>query len=214
MLIYLDESGDLGFNFKEGASAFFVISFIAMDEPISLKLKRAMKKVKQKHRIPKKVEIKGNNSSPALRLDVLRAISALPIEIYTIIVDKKKIDKHLRNDTNIFYNYMVNLIVAPYLEREKINEAHIIADLRITKTAKGMRFADYLKYKLFFERKLYIELIIEFLDSRKSYGLQAVDFVSYSLFRKYERKDKKYYQIIEKRVKGEKKLFLNKKSGP
>ncbi len=208
MLIYLDESGDLGFNFKKGASAFFVISFVAMDEPISLELKRVIKKIKQKHRIPRKVEVKGNKDRHALRLDVLRAISSLPIEIYSIVVNKKNIDKHLRNDTNIFYNYMVNLIVIPYLERKKVNEAHIIADLRITRIAKGLRFDDYLKYKLFFEKKLYIELIVEFLDSRKSLGLQAVDFVSYSLFRKYERKDKRYYQIIEKRVKGEKKLFF------
>jgi len=42
VFIYLDESGDLGF--KKGASNFFVITFIAMDNQTSLELKRKIKK--------------------------------------------------------------------------------------------------------------------------------------------------------------------------
>ena len=84
MFIYLDESGDLGF--KKESSNFFVISFIAMSNQTSLKLKRKIKKIKQKYKIPKRVEIKGNKSSHYLCIDVLRTISFLPIEIYSIVV--------------------------------------------------------------------------------------------------------------------------------
>lgn len=188
MFIYLDESGDLGF--KKGASNFFVITFIAMDNQTSLELKRKIKKVKQKYRIPKRVEIKGRKSSRYLCVDVLRAVSSLPIEIYSIAVNKQRVKKSLRDDTNILYNYMVNLIMVPYLERKKFNKVDIIADLRITRVAKGMRFADYLKYKLFFENRVCnTRLNIHFLDSLRSNGLQAVDFVTYGLSKKYESGD-------------------------
>ncbi len=206
MFIYLDESGDLGF--KRESSKFFVISFIAMDTQTSLKLKRKIKRVKQKHGIPRKMEIKGSKSNHYLRIDVLKAVSSLPIGIYSIAVNKQGVNKSLRNDTNILYNYMVNLIMVPYLEQKKLNKVHIIADLRITKVAKGMRFTDYLKYKLL-ENGLYnIRPNIQFLDSLTSNGLQAVDFVVYSLFRKYEFGDTKYSQVIGKKIREDKKLFF------
>lgn len=207
MFIYLDESGDLGF--REGATNFFVISFITMDNRTSLQLKRKIKRLKQKYKVSKGVEIKGNTSSHSLRVDVLRVVSSLPIEIYSIVVNKQRVNKPLRDDTNIFYNYMVNLIMVPYLERKKFEGINIIADLRITRVARGMRFADYLKYKLFFENRVCnTKLNIQFLDSLKSNGLQAADFVSYSLFRKYESRDIRYYRVIERKVREDKKLFF------
>jgi len=86
MFIYLDESGDLGF--KEGATNFFVISFITMDGQTLLQLKRKIKKLKQKYKISKGVEIKDSTSSHFLRVDVLKVVSSLPIEIYSITVNK------------------------------------------------------------------------------------------------------------------------------
>lgn len=78
-----------------------------------------------------------------------------------------------------------------------------------------MRFTDYLKYKLFFEKKLQdIELEVQFLDSFRSNGLQAVDFVAYAFLKKYKSSDLRYYQLIEDRIRHEKKLFWHKKSGP
>ena len=106
-----------------------------MDTQISLKLKRKIKRVKQKYGIPRGTEIKGSKSNHYLRIDVLKAISFLPIGIYSIAVNKQGVNKSLRNDTNILYNYMANLIMVPYLEQKKFNKVHIIADLRITKVA-------------------------------------------------------------------------------
>ena len=86
IFIYLDESGDLGF--KKGSSKYFVISFIAMDTKTNLILKRKIKKVKKRHKIGKDVEIKANKSNHSLRVDVLKEICSLPIEIYSITTKK------------------------------------------------------------------------------------------------------------------------------
>lgn len=206
--IYLDESGDLGFN--KGSSKYFVISFIAMDAKTNLILKRKIKKVKKKHKIGKDVEIKGNKSNHSLRTDVLKEICSLPIEIYSITTKKQGINKSLRKDTNIFYNYMVNLILVPYIEQSKISNLCLIADLRINKVSKGMRFGDYLKYKLFFENSLYkIKLDIKYLDSLTSYGLQAVDFIANSIFKSYEQSNDRYYKALRGKIVEDKRLYFN-----
>ena len=206
--IYLDESGDLGFN--KGSSKYFVIFFIAMNVKTNLILKRKIKKIKKKHKIGKDVEIKGNKSNHSLRTDVLNEICSLPIEIYSITTKKQGINKSLRKDTNIFYNYMVNLILVPYIEQSKISNLCLIADLRINKVSKGMRFGDYLKYKLFFENKLYkIKLDIKYLDSFSSYGLQAVDFIANSIFKSYEQANDRYRIALKGSIIEDKRLYFN-----
>ncbi|MEA2097581.1 MAG: DUF3800 domain-containing protein [Patescibacteria group bacterium] len=206
--IYLDESGDLGF--KRGSSKYFVISFIAMDAKTNLILKRKIIKVKKRHKIGKNIEIKGNKSNHSLRADILKEICFLPIKIYSITVNKQGINKFLRKDTNIFYNYMVNLILVPYIEQSKISNLCLIADLRINKVSKGMRFGDYLKYKLFFENGLYkIKLDIQYLDSLTSYGLQAVDFVANSIFKSYEQANNRYHETLRGSIIEDKHLYFN-----
>ena len=208
IFIYLDESGDLGFN--KGSSKYFVISFIAMDTKTNLILKRKIKKVKKRHKIGKDVEIKANKSNHSLRVDVLKEICSLPIEIYSITTKKQGINKSLRKDTNIFYNYMVNLILVPYIEESKISNLCLIADSRINKVSKGMRFGDYLKYKVFFENNLYkIKLDIKYLDSLTSYGLQAVDFITNSIFKSYEQANDRYYKALRGRIIRDNRLYFN-----
>ena len=206
--IYLDESGDLGFS--KGSSKYFIISFIAMDAKTNFTLKREIIKIKKKYKIGKGIEIKGNRSNHSLRTDILKSICSLPIEIYSITTKKQGINKSLREDTNIFYNYMVNLILVPYIEQSKISNLCLIADLRINKVSKGMRFGNYLKYKIFCENSLYnVKIDIEYLDSFTSYGLQAVDFVAYGLFKNYEHADNGYYKTLEKRIVKDKHLYFN-----
>jgi len=208
IFIYLDESGDLGFN--KGSSKYFVISFIAMDTKTNLILKRKIKKAKKRHKIGKDVEIKANKSNHSLRVDVLKEICSLPIEIYSITTKKQGINKSLRKDTNIFYNYMVNLILVPYIEESKISNLCLIADSRINKVSKGMRFGDYLKYKVFFENNLYkIKLDIKYLDSLTSYGLQVVDFITNSIFKSYEQANDRYYKALRGRIIRDNRLYFN-----
>ncbi len=73
-----------------------------------------------------------------------------------------------------------------------------------------MRFGDYLKYKIFYEKNLYhLQLNIEYLDSITSYGLQAVDFVANSIFKNYEQDNKKYIETLEGNIVQNKRLYFN-----
>jgi len=205
--VYLDESGDLGFS--KGSSKYFVICFIAMDSKTNLMLERKIKTIKQKRKLRRSVEIKASDSSNSLRMNVLSEICTLPIKIYSITTNKQGVYENLRENTNILYNYITNLILIPYIEQEKIDNIRIIADLRINRISKGMRFGNYLKYKIFYEKgPCNKKLDIKYLDSFSSNALQAVDYVAFAFFRKYERGQNKYYEILKERIIEDKNLYF------
>lgn len=59
------------------------------------------------------------------------------------------------------------------------------------------------------------QLRIHHKISHSDTGLQAVDFVSYSIYRLFERGESNLYSLIKPKVKVLKKLFFKKeKSGP
>ena len=196
MNIYIDEAGDLGFS--KGASKYFVISFLATDFPKYIK--RVIKQIKIKYKIPANVELKAYKSYKNIKIDLLSKLSNLNIEIFYICLNKDKVNDRLRKDTNILYNYMTNLLLVPYLEKSGFKNVSIIVDLRITKVAKGMRFDDYLKYKLLFEKDMDIDLYFHHIDSKQSNIMVAIDFISNSIFRKYERKDFSGYNLIKNKI--------------
>jgi hypothetical protein len=66
-------------------------------------------------------------------------------------------------------------------------------------------FKNYLETKVLLNHKLKIEISIETSHSVK--GLQAVDFVSWALFKKYEHGENSYYNIIKNVIIEESPLF-------
>jgi len=83
-----------------------------------------------------------------------------------------------------------------------------VVDLRITKISHGLRFDDYIKTELWGRNKVYTDLKIDHVDSRKSLGLQAVDFVCNALFRARERDKWNYWNLVRSKVKEMKQLFF------
>ena len=110
--IFLDESGELGF--KESSSKFFVITLLSCDEGEIYVLRRIIKKVRRKlikKKIKKYPEIKGNNSSDKIRIQILQRFIETNSEVFAIILDKSKVYEYLKNKKNRLYNYISNLIL-------------------------------------------------------------------------------------------------------
>ncbi|MBT9130153.1 MAG: hypothetical protein DDT41_00420 [candidate division WS2 bacterium] len=209
MYIYLDESGDLGFNFQQGSTLYFTIAVVLNDSDL---LKRCVKKVKIKYKIPKNMELKGNTTNSKIKLDLLKRISKLSLEIDAITVDKENVEQKLRTDTNILYNYMVGLsLVERIIQMPKNSQVIIVVDRRITSITSGFKFQEYLRYKVWFEgKRVDIDLEIHQVDSHESYVIQGVDIISNSIFKKYNSNDNKFYKIISGKIKNDKKLFFKK----
>lgn len=208
MYVYLDESGDLGF--AQGSTKYFTIAFVTMENPISFR--RCVKKVKVKYHIPRNVELKGNTTRKTIKEDLLHEFAKLDIEVHAITVRKTNVDLKLRKDTNIFYNYMVGLsLVERILEEPRDATVVINVDRRITSVTSGFNFNQYLRYRIWYDRERRdIDLNIHHLDSHQAYAIQGIDIICNSIFRKYNSNDYKLFNIIQGKVKSDRRLFFNK----
>jgi len=208
MYVYLDESGDLGFG--QGGTKYFTVAFVIMENP--LHFKRCVKRVKVKYDIPRDVELKGYTTRESIKADLLNRFAKLDIEVHAITVRKKNVEPKLQRDTNIFYNYMVGLSLVERILQEPPNSEVIInIDKRIISITSGAKFDEYLRLKTWYERERQdIELKIYHIDSQKSHAIQGIDIICNSIFRKYNSNNYKLFNIIQGKVKSDRRLFFGK----
>ena len=204
MIIYLDESGDLGFS--SGSSNYFVITFLTAKD--QKPLKRAVQKVRKKHRLPAGFELKGNKTPTNIKEDLLKRLAQLDIDIYTIVMNKANVSPRLRQDTNILYNYVLGRILVPYICKQSV--VTILVDRRIVSVTSGFKLNEYLAYKVWYENLADVDMHIQHEDSKWTLGIQAADVVCNSIFRKYESGDERFYNLIKEKIKEELKLFMQK----
>lgn len=206
MHIYLDESGDLGFDFKKkGTSKHFIITVLLTTNPkrIANCVKHLKEDALQKKykRIP---EIKFNNSPETFRKRVIRKLSEQDISVFIFCLNKNKIVEKLHEKKDKLYNYITGLLFDKILNTVNPQE-ELIMTVDKVKVGK-MQIEDfnfYLGLKLFLsgggERKL--EVI--HVDSQKDRCIQAVDFISGTVFHKYEFRDLSLYDLIRGRIVNE-----------
>jgi len=208
MYVYLDESGDLGF--EQGGTKYFTISFVIMKNP--LHFKRCVKRVKVKYHIPRDEELKGFTTRESIKKDLLSRFAKLDIEVHAITVRKKNVEPKLRIDTNILYNYVVGLSLIEWILQEPANARVLInVDRRIISITSGFKFNEYLRYKIWYEgRRPDINLKIKHLDSHENYAIQGIDVICNSIFRKYNSNNHRLFNIIKGKMKSDRRLFFGK----
>ena len=208
MYVYLDESGDLGF--VQGGSRYFSIAFVIVKDPIHFI--RCIKEIKIKHNIPRNVELKGNTTKEIIKEELLRRLQKLDIEVHAITVRKKNVEPKLRKDTNILYNYMVGLLLVERILAETAGtKVCINVDRRVISITSGFKFDQYLKYKIWYEaQRQDVDLAINHLDSHKNHAIQGIDVICNSIFRKYNSNNYKLFNIIQSKVKSDRRLFFGK----
>ena len=208
MYVYLDESGDLGFG--QGGTRYFTIAFVVMETPVQFR--RCVKKVKVKYNIPRSVELKGNATRTLIKKDLLSRFTKLDMEVHVITVRKTNVEPKLRRDTNILYNYMVGLsLVERILQEPKDANVVINVDRRTIAITSGFNFNEYLRYKIWYEKERRdIDLNIHHLDSHEAYAIQGTDIICNSIFRKYNSNNYALFNIIQNKVKSDKRLFFGK----
>lgn len=208
----MDESGDLGFNFQnKKTSKFFVITFIFVKDkhPVEKIVKKIFKSFS-------KNEIRNHNGvlhafkeSPKTRQKFLNLFHEKKVaDIITIYLNKKKVYTKLHDEKHVLYNYVTNILLDRVCTKKliPINEKiKVIASRRNTNKFLNSNFSSYLKSQIKNNHKLDIEIDIESPSSEK--GLQVVDMICWSIFKKYEHLDETYYNIIKNDIVEENSLF-------
>jgi hypothetical protein len=170
MFIYLDESGDLGFDFKKkGTSRHFII-----------------------------------NSPDGFRKRVFQRLAEQDVFILALCLNKNKILERLHEKKDKLYNYVTGLLFDKILNIAMAGEELIMT---VDKVKVGRLQIDdfnfYLGMKLQLAGQDSRGLKIIHADSQKDRCIQAVDFISGALFRKYEFRDLGYYNLIRGRIKSD-----------
>ena len=198
--IFLDESGDLGFNNNQkGSSNFFVITLLFVKEkrPIEKVISKIYSEIKKKHKVHGGV-LHCYNQKPELRVKLLKNISSKNISVMCIYLDKNKVYRKLKNERIVIYNFITNILLNRIIAKKLISKSEkiqLIASRKETSRFLNENFKSYLSENIKNNHEFDLQIIIKTPHEEKC--LQAVDFISWAIFRKFEYKDESYYNLIK-----------------
>ena len=206
----MDESGDLGFDrAKKRSSKYFVITILFSKE------KRPIEKIVNViHSTLKKIhKQKGGvlhcyHEKPITRTRLLTKLALKDIKIMTVYLNKNKVYTRLHKEKDVLYNYVTNILLDRICTKKLIpkdDKINLVASRKETNKFLNNNFKNYLSAQVKSNYKLDIDIEIKTPHEEKS--LQAVDFLSWSIFRKYENDDESYYEIIKEKIYEENILF-------
>ena len=205
--VFLDESGDLGFSNK--SSRWFILTMVFTSN--HRKIEKCIKKVH--HNLKKKykrvAELHAYHSDAITKKRILQLLSVTEdLKILCIVLNKKKVYVDLQNQKTLLYNYTANILLDRLSNKKVYNtedKIQICIDQRETNKFLKENFKDYLNNNLAKRGNNNFEIKIRPSQTEKC--LQAVDFISWAIFRKYERNDYEYYELIKNKVIEENLLF-------
>lgn len=211
--LFLDESGDLGFDFKNSkTSRCFVITCLFAEDkkPIEKIVKKTHSELSKKLKRRLGV-LHCFRERPLTRQRLLRRISEKECLIMTIYLNKSKVYTRLHDEKQVLYNYVANILLDRIYSKKMIpiqGKIYLIASKRETNKFLNENFKSYLNRQVENNYKARMEIQIRSPHEEKS--LQAVDFISWAIFRKYELGDDSYYRLIKGKIAEENSLFPEK----
>ncbi len=208
LYLYLDESGDLGFDFvNKKPSKFFTICILIIHEASDRKrivkmIERTLRrKLNPKNKRSRQVqEIKGSETTLSIKNYFYRNIRKVPFEIYSITLNKKRVYPHLIEDKSRVYNWIARML----LDKMDLSGVDHYIELILDKSKSKPEIAEFNKYILWqLEGKIdpKVPLKISHLDSCVDKCLNAVDLFAWGLFRKYERRDESWSEVYQEKIK-------------
>lgn len=201
--IFIDESGNLGY-----CGRYFVIAFIdtrnskALHNIMHTKLGVARKLFPELAKLHTN-EIKAKDAYPCVKTHILESIVSKEVKIHYIVADLEHVKPKLLTDKNIFYNYMMKILLDKIITSEDNgSRINIICDNKSTKIASGNSFKDYITLHFVYDKDFDIKLNIQSLDSNASdaYTIQAADYVANAIWSYYEYNNDLYYNELIPRL--------------
>ncbi len=205
--IFLDESGDLGFSEESSHWLILTVLFSNNHRRIEKCVKKVHKGLKKKY---KKIgELHAYHADAITKKRILKLLAGVEdLKVLCIILNKKKVYTDLQNQKKYLYNYTANILLDRLHNKNIFNNSDkivICIDQRETNKFLKKNFQDYLKNNLLKRGNKNFEIKIKPSQTEKC--LQAADFISWAIFRKYEKGDYEYYEIIKNKVIEENLLF-------
>jgi len=209
LIIYLDESGDLGFDFaKTKTSRKFVITLLVCDgadgaegfrKAVRRTLKNKLNRKKGKGRVVH--ELKGTGTTLSVKRYFYRQVPENGWRIYTVALNKARVEEPLRTrqGKKKLYNFLARFIIEQVDRSQAAPAVTLITD-RCKNKEEIKDFNGYVANQLESLLPLNVPLNIYHESSQENAGLQAVDLFCWGVYRKYEARDLEWYQSYRENI--------------
>lgn len=206
LYLFLDESGDLGFDFvQKKPSEHFVVTILAIKgDDNRKKLAKAVsrtlrKKLNPKNKAKAPQELKGMGTSLAVKRYFMKQAESIDFKLYAVIIPKKKLFFKLAEDKTKIYD----LITHKLLEHVPLKEAKqkVVLILDRSKDKRSVQeFNESTSIHLNKRLDQKVPFKIYHYDSQDVHELQAADLFAWGIFRKYEKEDLAWYKLFRQRI--------------
>jgi len=203
-LLFQDESGDLGFDFsKPGTSHFFVITLLVMDEMTKRSGDKVVKDVFKRYadrKSHKEGILHVSNERPLVRRQLLQRIAEKDVSVYAMVLDKKHVNRDLRNKPDKLYNWVTKTLLK-YVCMSNVLDADrnlLIASRRETNKLLNNDFCTYVQGQI--GKLTPSNFVVKIACPHEEKCLQVVDCICWSIYRAWQNGDDSYEKLIETRV--------------
>ena len=190
-----DEAGDVGFNFRKGASRYFVATLIATHSPDSLR--QLLVDLRHRSRLPATYEFKFHAmSSAALRERVFSALAQADFETWAVVVDKPLLADVFKTMNGLeFYLYFMTELLSSIPARKRQNATLILDEFGSTPNLRTelRRIMDARGVPRQFKRVL-------IRSSKRESLIQVADLVAGAILRRDAKNDSSAYEYIAQKM--------------
>ena len=205
LYLYLDESGDLGFDFvSRQPSNYFTVSVLAVkgdeqNQAIANAVKLILRRKLKALRGADSGELKGSKVELPIKRYFYRKLEAVDFKIYAITLDKRRAFQYLVEDKAKVYNYISRLV----LDRITFEDTRVRVILTVDKSKSKPEIQDFNEYliahvKSRMDPKIPLEIFHR--RSHETLQLQAADLFAWGILRKYERDDREWFDVFRNKV--------------
>jgi len=214
--LYLDESGDLGFDFQDKhPTQYLTISILAISQPgvvkgISCAVKKTLRR-KVNRRTKREQELKGTSSTIAVKRHFYEQIAACRFGIHALTLEKRNVREHLRNTPHAksrLYNYIAKQVLSQIPFEMADGSVQLIVD----KSKSGREIRDFNQYvQNHLEGRLNptCRLDIFHRHSDADRTLSAADLFCWGIFRRHEQADEEWYSLFKEKVLYDERYFAS-----
>lgn len=201
LYLYLDESGDLGFDFiNKKPSKFFTIAILAVKGTLANRALINSVKHTLKRKLHKKAhmaEIKGSKTNVAILKYFYGQCQNIDFGIYSLTLNKKRLYVYLAKDKGRVYNYVARLVMDKIPLEKTDTRIYLIVD-KSKARPEIEEFNSYITRELKGRIDPKVPVDIYHYLSHENLGLQAVDMFCWGIFRKYEKRDTEWFNAFWK----------------
>ncbi|HBI25895.1 MAG: hypothetical protein UT41_C0002G0035 [Candidatus Wolfebacteria bacterium GW2011_GWC2_39_22] len=207
--LYLDESGDLGFDFvNKRPSKYFTITILKVNgQAENRKLIKAVEKTLARKLNPRGKrerivhELKGTGTELDIKKYFYQQVKDIDFCVYALTLNKRRVYDSLTTNKERVYNFIARQVIdrVPF-EQESGARIEFILD-RCKSKPEIEEFNSYIRNQLQARINPNMPLDIFHQASHENRGLQACDIFCWGIFQKHERKNESWYKVYKEKIR-------------